>query len=293
MRKRYLTKEQDIKIKKLYGSGLSTAKISKLFGVSPETIRTSLSLTETKIRSRKEACTKYMLNSSFFESIDSEEKAYWLGFITADGGIVNHQLVLSLKSSDIGHIELFRKAIGSTHPIKNVRHSINGKEIWQPRLTISSVQLIKTLQTLGVGEKKSLTVKPPLIQENLQIAYWRGYFDGDGHIFNSYCRPTLSRSFAAVQVTGNKYMLKGFADFMKKRLNIISKIEKDKSVYRIRYGKRLFVYLVAKLLYSDSNIYLNRKYNIAKTVFQDDFFHLRKNSKHRANSPASQAMTTA
>jgi hypothetical protein len=262
-------------IEQLYLKGLSTGKIAKIYQVCSETIRYQLQKLGVKLRTREEACTKYKLDKTFFNSINTEEKAYWLGFLTADGGIVKHQLVLSLKASDVPHIQLFRNSLHSTHPIKNSTTKINNKIITQPRLVISSIDLIKSLKSLGVGERKSLTVRPPkFIPELLQAAYWRGYFDGDGHIQNLSNRRTI-------ELTGNHHMLSGFKKFIKKTLQITGNIKKSKSVYCIRYSKRSAIFAISKLLYSNSKIHLNRKYEIAHSVFNDEFFHLRKNSKYR------------
>ncbi len=64
---------------------------------------------------------KYKLNESFFEIIDSEEKAYWLGFLMADGSVRAGQsqdgtghwnIRLSLATADKERIERFIEAIG-------------------------------------------------------------------------------------------------------------------------------------------------------------------------------------
>jgi hypothetical protein len=227
-----------------------------------------------KVRSREESCTKYTLNKCFFDEIDTEEKAYWLGFITADGGIVCTELVLSLKTEDTNHIELFQKSIQSNHPIKISKTKINDKIILQPRLVISSVDLIHSLKKLGVGEKKSLIVQPAMIPEQFYKDYWRGIFDGDGHI-------GLSSTHRCMELTGNYFILDGFSKFIETEIGIKGKISKSKNVYRVRYGKRSSILEICRLLYSQSNISLKRKYIIAEKIFSDNSFFLRKNSKLR------------
>lgn len=63
----------------LYQSGLSTIKIGKMFGCSNTTISKRLKELKIKMRSNKEYRRKYNFNENFFESIDTQEKAYWLG----------------------------------------------------------------------------------------------------------------------------------------------------------------------------------------------------------------------
>jgi hypothetical protein len=70
---------------------------------------------------------KYNFNENYFEKIDTEEKAYWLGFITADGSInlgygkqKFYQLHINLKGGDYSHLEKFQKAIERNAILKKV-----------------------------------------------------------------------------------------------------------------------------------------------------------------------------
>src|SRR5581483_8417705 len=110
-----------------------------------------------------------------------------------------------------------------------------------------------SLKNLGVGERKSLVVKPANIPSQFTSAYWRGYFDGDGHI-------NVSETSRVAELTGNKFMLNGFAKYLEKLTGIKSKLQKDKSVYRLRYSRRSFLSEISKILYLDSKIHLDRKY---------------------------------
>lgn len=73
----------------LYNSGLSTVKIGKMFGKHYSTVRNILINNGVKLRSNKINSRKYTINENYFKNIDTEEKAYWLGFIYADGYISN------------------------------------------------------------------------------------------------------------------------------------------------------------------------------------------------------------
>ena len=62
--------------------------------------------------------SKYTYNENYFKIIDSEEKAYWLGFLYADGCITRFyrneklksmSLELTLQSNDIEHLKKFLK----------------------------------------------------------------------------------------------------------------------------------------------------------------------------------------
>ena len=77
-----ITKEE---IKSLYLSGKSLSEIALIAGCRFENIRSHLKRMQISCRKQEEAQRKMYLNQEFFNSIDTEEKAYVLGFLFADG----------------------------------------------------------------------------------------------------------------------------------------------------------------------------------------------------------------
>ncbi|NIQ14736.1 MAG: hypothetical protein GTO02_10155, partial [Candidatus Dadabacteria bacterium] len=66
---------------------------------------------------------KYKCNGDFFNDINSECKAYWLGFIAADGCVRidkkgRKYLRIDLSRKDESHLNLFLKDINGTHQLK-------------------------------------------------------------------------------------------------------------------------------------------------------------------------------
>lgn len=59
-----------------------------------------------------------MMNSNFFNEITSNNIAYWIGFITADGSVNKNSLSIGLALKDKEHLEKFLKAIQATTPIR-------------------------------------------------------------------------------------------------------------------------------------------------------------------------------
>lgn len=121
-------------------------------------------------------------NESYFETIDSEDKAYFLGFIFADGCLTNnsekyrYQLTLKLHRKDIGILEKFIESIDGE---MNVWES-SKREVCE--IFLSGKKLISDLENLGVIQNKTFSVKYPNIDEKLEKHFLRGYFDGDGCI---------------------------------------------------------------------------------------------------------------
>lgn len=74
---------------------------------------------------------KTKFNENIFDLIDTEEKAYWLGFIYADGYVSssNNQFELSLQGSDVEHLNKFNKFMecSANNKVKLGSVKTNGK----------------------------------------------------------------------------------------------------------------------------------------------------------------------
>jgi len=149
---------------------------------------------------------KYTLREDFFESIDTEEKVYWLGFLYADGYISERQVSIDLAKKDMGHLEKLAASVeysGSIHKyggsIYNYRDSV--------RLCLCSKQMANDLARLGCTQAKSLDLKfPSFIPSELEYHFIRGLFDGDGSITHT------GRSPIAARFTGTKHIIDGIIE---------------------------------------------------------------------------------
>jgi len=132
----------------------------------------------------------YGLDDCFFDVIDTEAKAYWLGFINADGCVIagpvgargdhRYQLRVKLKESDAGHLRKLKADMASESPVYIVPQ--RGLAPAASEIVMSSAHLAESLIRLGVTPRKSLTATPWDGPEYLMRHYWRGMVDGDGTI---------------------------------------------------------------------------------------------------------------
>ncbi len=205
-------------------------------------------------------------NENVFDSIDTEEKAYWLGFIFADGCISTeaYGFELSLCAADSEHLDKFNKFMG--HHKDNVKFgetSANTKIFRRCRWTVRNKHLWNVLYSYGCVPKKSLILKFPntniFKSPNLIKHFIRGYWDGDGCI--SYANKKHSTMTTVVL---------GTEDFLSKlKLQLPLKFDyvlgyNDKSknlITRVlsingKNGLELLYYL-----YENSTIYLTRKFD--------------------------------
>ena len=114
-----MTTEQEIEIIKKKNNGFKNKQIMLEYSIkSPKTIYDIVKRKGIK----KIANKKYDVNENYFSSIEGEERAYWLGFLYADGYVrikgKSGQLTLKLSSKDRDHIVLFNKCLESNYPIK-------------------------------------------------------------------------------------------------------------------------------------------------------------------------------
>lgn len=225
--------------------------------------------------------SKYYYNKDYFEQIDSEEKAYWLGFLYADGCICQFykndklksmMLEISLCNDDKHHLEKFSKALESNIPIKEHINKYNGKEYRSCRLTICCTKMCYDLINLGCTPKKTFDIKFPSeeIVPREYIKYWlEGFFDGDGCI----CTTNMNnKPHIEICITGIESMLKSIDSFLvdNKIITKTSKIHRDKrsqacSIYF--YGNNAKRFL--DYIYGDTIIYLERKYKKYKEYYKN------------------------
>lgn len=212
-------------------------------------------------RSNKVNSRKYQVDHSYFNMIDSEEKAYWLGFLYADGYVTKPRaggkyIGCAIGQKDENHLTKLRKALGATYPIKTYTTESYGVPVTYCRLLMTSEEMFDALVEKGVLEKKSLILKFPTneqVSEHLMNHFIRGYFDGDGSFSKShdgYC----------VKICGTKEFLEVLGEKIGFPSRKLSKRYKDKkNNYCLEIGGRHQVVTIGNLLYRDATVWMERK----------------------------------
>ena len=203
-----------------------------------------------------------LFNENIFDSIDNEEKAYWLGFLFGDVYNNGRGIELCLMREDKYHLEKFLKFIGAINVrVEDRIIKLNGKEFPASRITLTSQHLSDTLSNLGCVKKKSLIVRYPNINSKFDGSFIGGYFDANGSI--SYNNKSLYMGIHS----GNIEMLKDIKNIIEVKNKLIYKskiFKKDESNYSFSYtfsgkenAKNLFNFCFNKIKY----IMLTRKKN--------------------------------
>lgn len=249
---------QDREIIEAYLSGLSAYKIAALYNCSPHQVYYILERNDIPRRSNKINSRRYKLNEHYFDDIDTEEKAYWLGFMAADGYVAEkpseHFVGISVSDKDRQHLEKFKIALEADYPIKEYVVKQGFKPgVRYVRLCIRNEHLYNQLLKHGIVPHKTTELKfPTTIPEQLIRHFVRGYFDGNG-------------SFAKSKGKDYTFKFNGTYDFLQgllKVLNSNTKILKDTRAnnYYVCFGGHYQVLRIGDWLYNESTIYLERKY---------------------------------
>lgn len=209
-------------------------------------------------------------NETVFDCIDSEEKAYWLGFIYADGYIGHNEgeknrnrFEISLAIEDIEHLHKFNKFMEYDGDNVTTKISVlNGVEFGVCRWTITNKHLWNTLNNIGCTPRKSKTLVFPsehIFKDKSLIRHFiRGYFDGDGCI--SFADQDHSKP--CINILGTKSMLDKIREItIGDNLNHqIANSDTDNidTLCMNRSGTKAMELMY--ILYYKANVYLERKY---------------------------------
>ena len=203
-------------------------------------------------------------NRQKFNSVSTEEEAYWLGFILADGYINENRGFLNIKlgAVDKQHLYKFAKFMELEDPDKHIKECFGGayaRDNLCYELTFNGQELVESLKKYNLFQRKSGKEIPYIFNdEKLDTAYIRGMIDGDGHISSRGLKYVGSfESCAYIKEYFGKYGVKYshnckyIYDYNEiKCLEIMNK-EAKKIIFSI---------------YNNASIYLDRKFSQAMAL---------------------------
>ena len=214
---------------------------------------------------------RHSLNTHFFDTIHSEEQAYWLGFLWADGSWSKtaprcsgpNRLNLSQKLSEVNHLQLFLDTLEADYPIQQLNNGYGSGSAMT--VNINSRPLCISLERLGFA-RKDQRIRIPPIPSSLLHHFVRGYFDGDG------CLSVYQQTIGNAVINRQEWSLTGHPEFIANirrlieqnvdvshRVKIKTYKRTDKAV-TLRYGRKSDIVALHDYLYQDATVYLDSKY---------------------------------
>lgn len=231
------------------------SKIAKSLKVDVSVIRKILK--DNNISIRDNNCYKQKsFIVDYFKNIDTEEKAYWLGFIYADGCVSKNTFEIKLSITDIEHLYKLKDCLKSKHKIYQGVSKSSFGIFKYCGFSITNKDLVNNLLSQGVFYNKSKILEPPTIDSRYIPDFIRGYFDGDGSVYEFHKTHEGSISFV-----GTYKILYWILENMKSYVNTKTNIYKykNKDVYEFKIGGKNHFIQCYNYLYKDATIFLDRK----------------------------------
>ena len=257
-KKRLSITEKNEIIKRIQNGDFYT-DIAKEYKVSQQAIKQIAD--NNNISNNKRFKRKHSFNENYFEKINDERKAYWLGFLLADGCVsysteyykVNNKpnrLQINISNKDIKLLETFCDDIG---------YDKSKICVYKPQGTYSTNLMCKiSINSVKICSELNPQKLLSYIHNEYTNHYIRGFLDGDGTIYKSKGR-------AHIRFCGSYEFLHGLKKYMKENKIIQNDnkiiIDTNKNISYYCFANKKDIESFKKNIYKNATIYLDRKYN--------------------------------
>lgn len=237
----------------------SLTKLGSKYNIKRQTLSERFKKWGYEIVNQQNRCR---LNEKAFDNMKSEEQFYWLGFMYADGNISKegNRIEMRLSIKDVEHLEKFRKFLNLSTEIRTGTCNGNGF----CHLSVRNKHMWNTLNSLGCTPKKTLTLQfPPMSlfksKENI-LHFIRGYVDGDGCL-TTYLNSKKTSVRTELSLVGTESFLKSVNALFQNKGYIQNKSSEgwDNKAFDLSFSN-VPSRKIARYLYENATIYLNRKY---------------------------------
>jgi len=268
MRAIKFTDEDKIWIINEFNKGIRLWQIAEKYNCDYTVIRSRL---KKWINYKSNYNLKFNLNENYFETINTPNKAYFLGLMYSDGCVRegkkrSKQLMICLQEGDENVLRDFIKELKFTGDLyfnnrTDKTCSFRGnsyKSMNFYKLHVSSTKLCNDLIKLGCIPRKSLALKFPTeeqVSKEFLPYFILGLLDGDGWASID------KNGHVSVGFTGTYHVLEGIRNFLHEKINFSNEnqIKNNIGCYRLCYGGKKQLKKFFNLVYKDINIFINRK----------------------------------
>jgi hypothetical protein len=260
----------DILIINRYNSGEAYTKIARSINRSANYVKNILVKNGVQIRNLSQSHETYSYDKSYFKKIDTQEKAYILGFLYADGNVCKNVMQICLHKKDLEILNFIKTELKSNHKIVDDRGYV--------RFRIGNEELVKDLMTLGVIERKTFLLKFPeeqILPKQFINHFIRGYFDGDGCIKKGIDKK-YSYTTWGFELISCKQFLERINEILHmecgiKLANLHIEKRRSNPIFYLRHGGTAITTIqkIYNYLYKDSNFSMSRKKNKFISIIND------------------------
>ena len=203
--------------------------------------------------------TENTVDENIFSIIDTKDKAYWLGFLYADGTIRTNrnEISLELQEKDFSSVQAFHKFCNNSNIIRKHVVYRNNKQYTSYCSSFSSAKVKQDLFRLGCTSQKSLSLVFPnsvQVSDVFLADFIRGYIDGDGYI-----QYDNQKHRYRIMILGTKEFLQGLLYRTEWNNGSIYQVG---NIYRLEPGNKTQIFSQLQFLYQNSTQHLLRKCKI-------------------------------
>lgn len=261
------SQEDENRICQLYQEGYTQIEILDMFdSINCEgTIHQILK--KHNISKRSTGTRSAIKNHDYFENIDTEKKAYFLGLLMADGCVMESKkgkvVNFGLKESDKYLIDEFANEIGFNGKLhvesaeqKTLRSGFASTGFVSIRFV--SEKMVNDLNKYGIVPRKTgKEYVPENISEEFLPHFIRGCFDGDGSAF-------VSQGYFRISYYGSHKICQDILDVMQFDNKVYDKTSVSFfSIQRKEYIKQFYDFI-----YKNATIYMHRKKDLFEKYMQ-------------------------
>lgn len=241
---------------------MSLKDVAIKFNICSPTVANILNKYNIKRYKRTEIFNPLM-NENYFNIINTQNKAYFLGLIISDGNVFkplggNKQssISITLKDEDIYILKKFKEEL-------NINTSINSDGRGSSMIAIRSNVMAADLKKYGIKERKSFDTSLPVLNESMMSHLIRGIMDGDGSV-QAHQTNVKNRYKHSVGFCGTELLMYQIRDYLTSHLNIsVPKIYtyKSRTLSMLTWASINDMHTILEYLYNDAETYLIRKRN--------------------------------
>ena len=237
-----------------YMSGKTTYELGAKHQISASVIGKVLKENGVKLRPSSVTSKIYYIDEHVYDEIDTEEKAYFLGLLLADGNSRKDcfSIRLALDCNDIELVQQFKDMFKYTKPLYT--RSRKGFDTTMVTCEITNKNVSQKLYDWGIVPAKTFITKfPEKLEERFYRPFILGYFDGDGCITSNGHRSGFS-------MAGTEELLLRIQDILIKECELnLTKLIQSKNIKILSYGGNIQLQRIREYLYKDATIFLTRK----------------------------------
>lgn len=227
-------------VNSLYQQGLTGEEIANKLGISADIVYRALRFGGGAVRSQSEARLRSGIDTQYFRSIDTKNKAYLFGFLCADAYNSEQKstIRISLHKQDVSILRYIRSQLHTSTQIREFGNRYC-------RLDLYSKELSSDLAAHGCVQAKSRILRFPTIHERLVPAFLLGYFDGDGCF-----------SGEGISIVGNRWFVSKYQDRLMNLSGLATRTKPqlrhkhDPDIVSIRYAGSNNVLRIYRTMYS-------------------------------------------